>query len=64
MNKQKIILVGGGGHCRSCIDVIENTNRYDIVGILDLPKEIGKSILDYKIIGSDDNIEKYSNNGQ
>ncbi len=26
MAKPKIILIGGGGHCKACIDVIENTN--------------------------------------
>jgi len=32
-----IILIGGGGHCLSCIDVIEQTGLYQIIGILDLP---------------------------
>ena len=27
-----IILIGGGGHCKSCIDVIEMTNKYNIIG--------------------------------
>ena len=31
MNKKKIILIGGGGHCKSCIDVIESNNMFDIV---------------------------------
>jgi hypothetical protein len=25
---KKIILIGGGGHCKSCIDVIEKGNQY------------------------------------
>ena len=32
---KKIILIGGGGHCKSCIDVIENENKYKIIGIID-----------------------------
>ena len=36
---KKIILVGGGGHCKSCIDVIENENKYKIIGIIDKKKK-------------------------
>jgi len=35
---KKIILIGGGGHCKSCIDVIENENKYKIIGIIDKKK--------------------------
>lgn len=35
---KKIILIGGGGHCKSCIDVIENENKYKIAGIIDKKK--------------------------
>jgi sugar O-acyltransferase (sialic acid O-acetyltransferase NeuD family) len=35
---KKIILIGGGGHCTSCIDVIENENKYKIIGIIDKKK--------------------------
>ncbi len=59
--KKNIILVGGGGHCKSCIDVIESTGLYTILGILDVPTEFGKSILDYKVIGNDDDYLKYKN---
>jgi len=60
---QKLILVGGGGHCKSCIDVIEQENKFEIVGILDVEEKIGQEICDYKIIGTDDEIEKYSKQG-
>lgn len=59
MSKKPIILVGGGGHCISCIDVIELEGKYTIVGILDLPEKVGQKILDYEIIGTDDQIEYY-----
>ena len=35
---KKIILIGAGGHCRSCIDVIKSTERYLIVGIINKDK--------------------------
>ncbi|MBI4645951.1 MAG: acetyltransferase, partial [Bacteroidia bacterium] len=30
--KQKIILIGGGGHCKACSDVIETEGKYNIAG--------------------------------
>ena len=30
---EKIILIGGGGHCKVIIDIIKSTNEYEIVGI-------------------------------
>ena len=52
--------MGGGGHCKSCIDVIEQENRYVIEGIIDLPEKIGASILGYPIIGSDIDLNSFS----
>ncbi|NVJ54172.1 MAG: NeuD/PglB/VioB family sugar acetyltransferase [Campylobacteraceae bacterium] len=57
MTKEKIILVGGGGHCHSVIDVIEQENKYDIYGIIDLKDNIGGKVLGYKIIGCDEDLE-------
>lgn len=54
--KKNIILIGGGGHCRSCIDVIEGQGLFAIAGIIDIPEKIGQIIFDYTIIGSEDNL--------
>ena len=56
---KNLYLIGGGGHCHSCIDVIEQENKYQIKGIFDLPNNIGKDILGYKVIGTDNDIESY-----
>jgi sugar O-acyltransferase (sialic acid O-acetyltransferase NeuD family) len=58
--KEKIILIGGGGHCNSIIDVIELTNKYDIIGIVDTKENIGKKVLNYEVIGCDDDLETIS----
>ena len=50
-----LILVGGGGHCKSVIEAAESAGMI-IKGILDLPSEVGKNILGYEVIGSDDDI--------
>jgi len=58
--KDKIILIGGGGHCKSVIDVIELEGKFEIVGIIDVKEKVGSSVLNYPIIGCDDDIEKLS----
>lgn len=55
---EDILLVGGGGHCKSVIDVIELEAKYNIVGIIDKEELIGKNILGYKVIGSDNDLKK------
>ena len=65
MMKEEILLIGGGGHCKSVIDVIEQENKYKIVGIIDKKELIGQEVLGYKIIASDDDLpnlfQKYKN---
>lgn len=56
-SKEKILLLGGGGHCRSVIDVIECNGRFDIAGIVDKEALIGDSILGYKVIASDKDLK-------
>jgi sugar O-acyltransferase (sialic acid O-acetyltransferase NeuD family) len=53
MNQIPLILVGGGGHCMSCIDVIEQEDKYVIKGILDKEEVIGRKILGHPVIGTD-----------
>ena len=57
--KRPLILIGGGGHCKSVIEVAESAG-YEIKGILDMPDEVGKEVLPgHKIIGTDDDIPQY-----
>ena len=56
MTREKIILIGGGGHCRSCIDVIEQEGRFEIAGIVDVKEKKGQQVLYYPIIASDDEL--------
>lgn len=63
MNPKNLILIGGGGHCKSVIDVAESAG-YNILGVLDMPEEVGKSVLDYKVIGTDDDIPQYADKAE
>lgn len=57
--KRSLILIGGGGHCKSIIEVAESVG-YEIKGILDMPDEVGKEVLPgHKVIGTDDEIPRY-----
>lgn len=57
--KRPLILIGGGGHCKSVIEVAESTG-YEIKGILDMPDEVGKEVLPgHKVIGTDNEIPQY-----
>ncbi len=51
--KEPILLLGGGGHCKSCIDVIEQEDRFTIAGIVDVAEKLGQKVLNYTIIGTD-----------
>ncbi len=53
-----LILVGGGGHCKSVIDVAESAG-YTILGILDMPGCVGTKVLGYPMLGTDDDIPAY-----
>ena len=53
MSPLPIILVGAGGHARSCIDVIEQAGSYDIAGLIAVPSEVGSQTLGYEVLGTD-----------
>jgi len=59
---KEIVLIGGGGHCKSVIDVIEQENKFKIVGLIDKHEKLGSKILGYPVIGNDSdlgNLKKY-----
>jgi sugar O-acyltransferase (sialic acid O-acetyltransferase NeuD family) len=55
---KNIVLFGGGTHVKYCIDIIEKESKYHIVGITDPYLEIGSKILDYPIIGRQEDISR------
>lgn len=61
--KKKIVLIGGGGHCKSIIDSIQNTDEYSIEGIVDVEKNIGKVIYGIKVIGKDEDLKQIYDSG-
>jgi|TARA_B100000315_G_C14489693_1_gene546983 sugar O-acyltransferase (sialic acid O-acetyltransferase NeuD family) len=52
----EIILVGSGGHARSCVDVIELSGHFKIAGLIEKDHTNSQENLGYPIIGTDDDL--------
>jgi sugar O-acyltransferase (sialic acid O-acetyltransferase NeuD family) len=57
LTKPYIVIVGAGGHALSCIDVIEQENKFKIAGLVGLDHEIGSIINGYRVIASDNELK-------
>lgn len=61
--KEKVLIFGASEHARCVIDIIEQVDQYQIIGIVDLLKEKGSLCETYKVLGDVDDlpgiIEKY-----
>ena len=62
MKKIDLILIGAGGHARSCIDIIELAGNFNIAGIVDLPEKLHQKVFGYEIIATDDDISELVKN--
>jgi sugar O-acyltransferase (sialic acid O-acetyltransferase NeuD family) len=63
VEKVNIILVGGGGHAKACLDVILSTNKYNVTGYLDVKEsaELNKVI---PYLGTDAELTKFVKTAQ
>jgi len=62
MIKKKIVLIGGGGHCKVVVSILKKLDNFEIVGIVDNYKA-GSLISGIKIIGTDDDLEDIYKSG-
>jgi len=53
---EKILLIGGGGHAKSVIDVIEQEGKFAIAGIVEKFVGESKPVLGYDLIGTDNEL--------
>ena len=53
MDKQKVLIVGSSGHSKVIIDIFEKEGKYEIIGLLDAFRQIGKETLGYKVVGKE-----------
>jgi len=58
MTKPQLLLIGAGGHTRSCIDVIEAQCNFQIAGLVGLSEQRGAQYANYgyAVIGADSDL--------
>ena len=54
--KATILLIGGGGHCRACVDVLEQEGRFQIAGVVERNEGPREAVLGYPILGTDEDL--------
>ena len=58
--KKKLIVLGGGGHAKVVVDLIQQLDCFEVLGIVDVDKnKIGSSILGVDIMGSDEMLSEF-----
>ena len=55
---KSLVLFGNGGHCKSCIEVIETSKEFKIKGIIVHPDNQIKKFMNYPVIGDDQNLKE------
>lgn len=55
----KLILIGGGGHCRSCIEAANSSGEFEIVAILDRPEKVGEKVMGVQVAGTDEDLARF-----
>ncbi|MFC1570463.1 acetyltransferase [Candidatus Omnitrophota bacterium] len=61
--KGKIVLLGGGGHCKVVMDAIRKEGKYKIAGIVDPGLNPGDTVMGVKVLGGDNMLELLKNKG-
>ena len=57
-----LLIIGCGGHARSVIDIINENGEWEIKGLIGLKEEVGKSVMNYPIIGDNLSLPKLREN--
>lgn len=59
----KLVLIGGGGHCKSVIDTVRRMNIFDKIVIVDPQIDPGTLIMGCEVVGSDDCLKQLYKDG-
>ncbi|MDC0893275.1 NeuD/PglB/VioB family sugar acetyltransferase [Pseudomonadales bacterium] len=63
ISPKSIVIVGGGGHAKMCIDLLRQTKEYEILGIIDDKLDVGDAILGIEVIGGNSSLSKLVTRG-
>lgn len=59
----KLLLVGGGGHCKSVLDSLLELNSFSDIGIIEKDNSDGHTVFNVPVIGCDDDLPELYQNG-
>jgi len=60
--KEYIVILGNGGHSSSCIEILKDSDIYEIYGVISKSTELNTLIHDIDIVGTDDDLKKIYQN--
>ena len=64
MSILNIIIFGAGGHAKVIVDLIESSNKYNLVGIIDESLKKGESFCSYPVLGCDQSLHDIINDNK
>ncbi len=60
---REMVIVGGGGHAGMCIDMLRQSDRFSIVGILDRTLPVGTMVSGIPVVGRDVDLARLRQEG-
>ena len=64
MKRKPLIVLGAGGHARSCIDLIEQGKDFYVAGLVAVESESKRKVFDYSVIASDSEVHQLASKYQ
>jgi len=61
--KERLIIIGGGGHAKVIIDAVLAGDKYEVHGIIDQNLKIGTKVLGVPVLGTDEILPKLYEQG-
>jgi sugar O-acyltransferase (sialic acid O-acetyltransferase NeuD family) len=58
-----VIVIGGGGHAKICIDILRTMGTFKIAGIVDGNLPVGSEVLGIPVIGTDADLQQFHADG-
>lgn len=53
-----ILITGSSGHAKVIIDIVQQEDKYNIIGLLDRFRDVGEQTLGYPILGKEEDLPK------
>lgn len=63
MQKEKVVLLGSGGHAKVVLDILEEMDNYEIIGVTTHEKGNKDNFRGYPILGNDEVLQDLINQG-